>query len=323
MHEMTNTVDIKGYVHSHKLEAKVSGPNSKNPGTAFIQGTLNVATDEDGMNVVPVSFTYVTEFYSKSGKPNTNYALLLQIINEGRTFETCGNAAMKVRIDGEIENNDFVTRDGEMASPKRVRGNWIHTESGNIAEVGCAKFDCDMFINEYVEREVDDGENYGSVRGYTFGYQNKLVEIDLSVRGKGGMGYFDSKGISKNDPMLTHVWGDIESTTIEKHEEIENAFGAPTVKTTTRSLRSWNITGASPEPAVHAGDFEAQYQDWNSNDAMTAEEFKKLEVARAEYLASVRQRHEEYQASKGGGNAFAASTPSTSFSPTASSDYKF
>lgn len=50
--KLINSTHIEGYVYEHKLELKVSGPNSKNPGTEFINGTLSIATDDDMMNVV-------------------------------------------------------------------------------------------------------------------------------------------------------------------------------------------------------------------------------------------------------------------------------
>ena len=38
--KMKNESHVEGYVYEHKLEMKESGPNSKNPGTEFISGTL-------------------------------------------------------------------------------------------------------------------------------------------------------------------------------------------------------------------------------------------------------------------------------------------
>ena len=81
MKKMINTTHIEGLVYDHKLEKKVSGKESKNPGTEFINGILNVATDDKGMNVVPVHFSYVTATTSKGGTNNT-YNALSRIIDE-------------------------------------------------------------------------------------------------------------------------------------------------------------------------------------------------------------------------------------------------
>lgn len=47
-----NKTHVEGYVYSHDLKLKISGENSKRPGTEFINGTLSIATDEDLMNVI-------------------------------------------------------------------------------------------------------------------------------------------------------------------------------------------------------------------------------------------------------------------------------
>lgn len=303
-----NSVNIKGYVFNHSLSKKVSGPNSKTPGVAFIMGDLNIATDEDAMNIVPVHFTYVTESY-KNGNANSTYALLAQIIDDNNTYELNGKSAMKVRIDGDIETNDFVTRENEMASPKRVRGSFVHPETGDIAKVGCAEFEVDMLIEKYVEVEVEDGDNYGRLSGFTFNFRNDFVPVDFVIRSKPGMDYFDRADISVNEPMLVPVQGKIISTTIESRQEVESVFGPPTVKVSTRNLRSWDVISAH-EP-----------YEFGEDGAMCAADVTKGKAARAAYLDGVRQKHNEYQNSKD--NAFTATAPATSASPTASSDFKF
>ena len=78
-----NSVHVEGYVFSlDKLQKYVTGPNSKNPGTEYIRGAINVLTDNEGLNVVPVYFSYVTETYGASGKPNETFKVLSQIIEE-------------------------------------------------------------------------------------------------------------------------------------------------------------------------------------------------------------------------------------------------
>lgn len=303
-----NKVSIKGYVFNHDLKKRVTGPNSKNPGTSFITGELRIATDAQAMNVVPVSFTYVTETY-KNGNPNATYSLLEQIIDGAKTFETDGTNGMKIRIDGDIETNDFVTRDGDIASPKRVRGSFAHPETGDIAKIGEASFRADMLIEKYVEIESDGNPSYGRLTGFVFNFRNDFIPVDLCIRNKDGMRYFDSLDISINTPVLTTVWGNIVSTTIEDRHEIESAFGAPTVTVTTRSLRSWDVVGAAMEPA-----------EIGEDGAMSKEDITKGKAMRAAYLDDVRKRHEEYQNSKE--NAIAQQSASNA-SPTITSDYRF
>lgn len=101
--KMKNESHVEGYVYEHKLEMKESGPNSKNPGTEFISGTLSVATDDEMLNVVQVHFTYVTAVTAK-GKPNNTFNVLQSIIDGkiGSVMEHGKENAGKVRIDTAI-----------------------------------------------------------------------------------------------------------------------------------------------------------------------------------------------------------------------------
>jgi hypothetical protein len=304
-----NKVDVRGWVFNHTLAKKVS-----KKGVEYIGGSINVATDKDAVNVVPVNFMYVTPTF-KNGKPNTTYAFLEQIINENNTYEVNGDRAVKIRIDGDIECNDFVTREGEMASPKRVRGGFAHPETGDIATVGCAKFKADMLIEGYQEVEVENGDNYGRIRGYVFNFKNDFLPVELTIRTAAGMGYFEKAEISVSDPMLTKVWGNIVCTTVENRTETENAFGAPTVNITTRTLRAWDIEGASVEP-----------MEFGDESVMTAADVAEGKNNRELHLVEVRANHDEFQKQRdNANNAFGVggNNTTTSASPTAASNYKF
>ena len=56
MKSMINKTHIEGYLYEHALEKKVSGPNSKNPGTEFISGTISIATASPNLWVNIVDF---------------------------------------------------------------------------------------------------------------------------------------------------------------------------------------------------------------------------------------------------------------------------
>ena len=103
MKKMKNVVHAEGYLYEHELEMKVSGPNSKKPGTEFIRGTIGIATDEELKNIVEFHFTYVTAVTS-SGKSNATFTVLKDII-EGRlktAMEVGKDGAAKLRIDSAI-----------------------------------------------------------------------------------------------------------------------------------------------------------------------------------------------------------------------------
>ena len=105
-----NRSTIQGYIYEHNLELRTSGPNSKNPGTEFIMGTLSVATDNALTNIVPVHFTYVTATTSKGNK-NATFDSLKKIIDGavGTIMEHGKENASKVKIDSALGLNEFYT----------------------------------------------------------------------------------------------------------------------------------------------------------------------------------------------------------------------
>ena len=106
MKKMYNGTTIEGLVYQHDLELKVSGPNSANPGTEFISGNIEIATDNAMVNIVPVHYTYVTAT-NKNGKSNNTFIVLKNFIDKVyKTVMADGaeNASM-VKIDSAIVKN--------------------------------------------------------------------------------------------------------------------------------------------------------------------------------------------------------------------------
>lgn len=73
---MINQTHIEGILYAHKLEAKESGKESKNPGTPYVTGTIDIATDNNHTNIVSVHFTYVAPTYPNKTKKNPNFLFL-------------------------------------------------------------------------------------------------------------------------------------------------------------------------------------------------------------------------------------------------------
>lgn len=319
MKQFENKVHLEGRIFSHTLQKRVTGEQSKNPGTEYIGGTLNIATDEAGINVVPVRFTYVTAVYSKSGKPNDTYNVLSQIIENDVTWEKNGKeAAPQVRIDGDIEINDFLGRNGEMVEAKGVRGSFVHFANGsfglNSDENKRNTFEADMLITATIPQEPEGGESYLNLRGYVFAYRNALVPVTFSIHIPAGITYFEKCDISNNNPLLTKVWGNIVSTTQEIKTEVESAFGGSQVNVTTRTLRAWDVIGCAVEP-----------YEWNDEATITAAEFQNLLADREQVKAEAKRRAEERNNSASGNAGFPSSgseAPKNS-SPTAAMNFKF
>jgi len=286
---MKNSANVQGYIFSHTLANRVS-----KAGVPFINGRISIATDESGTNVIDVNFSYVSEYFGKTDKVNQSYQVLQNIIDNAKTFEEVGNQATKVRIDGSVETNDFVTRDGEMASPKRVAGSFIHILNGPISD-NPATFDVDMVITSTVEREQNDMADYLEIRGYTFDFRGTAIPLSLNVRTQAAIDYFLGMDISQSNPLCSEIKGEIISTVIETSYEEEGAFGEPIVHTTQRSLRTWDVNFASKEP-----------YEWDDESFITKKEMKASLSAREEHLADVKKRHDDYIAQRDGGQNFSA-----------------
>ena len=287
-----NNVNIRGYLFStERLEKRIS-----QKGVEYIGGAINIATDEDCMNVVPVNFTYVVPT-KKDGSPNPTYSLLESIINgEIKTYEVAGKDAARLRIYGDIEVNDWINRDGAAVANHRVRGSFAHLlNAGETFGNTPAHFEADMLIQSAVTKESADGSEYMSLSGFVFNFRSELLPVNFSVASESGMKFFEDQDISSSNPYLGKVWGDITTTVVTTTTEQDASkvgFGAPEVKTSSKSLRTWEVSGAN----VNLGLNEA---------TITMEGLKAAMENRAKVLADVRARYE----ARNGGNSFGNATP--------------
>ena len=186
MKKMTNTTHIEGLLYEHKLELRESGPNSKNPGTKFIMGTVDIATDDACTNIVPVHFTYVTATTAK-GATNATFTTLMNIV-DGKYGTVMANGkenAAKLRIDSALGLNEFYTdRNGqeELVSTKRNEGGFVHTcDVLNEDEKTRNTFECDMLITNCRRIEADPEKNIAEkvlVKGGICDFRKSLVPLE-------------------------------------------------------------------------------------------------------------------------------------------------
>lgn len=295
MKNMINQVHLEGLIYEHDLELKVSGPNAKNPNTEFITGTLSIATDDARINVIPVHFTYVTATTSK-GKPNETFNILKNIIDE----KLCSvmkhglDKAGKVRIDTAIGLNEFYTdRDGEevLVSSKRNEGGFIHLCSALADdEKDRNTFACDMVITGATRIEANPEKQLPEkviVKGAIFDFRKSLLPVEFSATNPGAMDYFEGLGASGKEPVFTKVWGRQVSETVVRKVTEESAFGEDSVREFKSTRKDFLITGALKEPYI-----------WDTDETITADELVKCMTDRETTLATIKQRREEYKASK-------------------------
>lgn len=307
MKKMINTTHIEGYVYEHKLELKVTGEKSKHPGTEYITGDLMIATDDACLNIVPVHFSYVTAMTAQN-KSNATFSVLKSIIdkNINTVMEQGKDRAGKVRIDSAVGLNDFYTdRNGteELVSAKRNEGGFVHSvDVLSDDEKKRSYFECDMLITGVSHVEPNEERNLPEkviVKGATFDFRNALLPVEFSAVQPNAMAYFESLGASNSNPIFTKVWGTQVSETIIRKIEEESAFGDVKVREVRSSHKDWVLTGALKVPYV-----------WDDESTLTAAELTEAISNRETYLATVKQRSDEYKASKAGG-ATGAAAPST------------
>lgn len=314
MKKIVNSTHIEGYVYEHQLEKKVSGENSKNPGTEFINGTLRIATDDDMLNIVDVHFSYVTEV-TRTGKNNATYGVLLNIIEGkiGSAMEHGKENAGKVRIDSAIGLNEWYdskTQGEPLVSRKRNEGGFVHTVQELNDEKTRATFNVDMLITGFKRVEEDPEKEQpekGIVKGCVFDFRGALLPVDFTILIPQGIDYFEDLNATEKTPVFTRIQGVQVSKTVVKKVEEENAFGEAAVKETRSTQREYIITWTSPDT-----------YEWDSEDTILASELTEKISEREVYLADLKKRQDEYQASKG--SAF--STSNSSAAP-AKGEYKF
>lgn len=312
MKKTQNQTRIVGYIHSfgeangrNMLEIKTSGPKSKNPGTEFIAGTIQVAVDEAGLNVIPVHFTYVTENYGSSGKTNPNFSVLKRIINDGKCIVNNGkDEALKVAIDGAVALNDFYTDPDDektLVSSKVIEGSFVNIVNELPVEDERHTFKTDMVITKITRVEADEekkiDKDYVVVRGAVFNFRNDILPMEFTVTNEAGMAYFEKLDPSY-EPIFTKVWGKINCITTVVTQTEESAFGEAAVRTFERKTREWVITGTAKETF-----------DFGDEEVLTAADLQTAMQNREIYLAEQRKRSKEYKDNKSATPAAAPAAP--------------
>ncbi len=295
MKNMINRTHIEGTLYEHDLQKRVTGENSKNPGTEFIMGTVSIATDNAKTNIVPVHFTYVTATTAK-GNANATFTVLNDII-EGKLGSVMGGSTTpaSLRIDSAIGLNEFYSdRNGaeELVSAKRNEGGFVHT-TPTVAEDEKTRntFEADMLITNVRVIEEDEERKLPAkaiIKGAIFDFRKSLLPVEFSATNPNAMAYFEGLGASDKEPVFTRVKGRQVSETITRTITEESAFGEPSVREVTSSRKDWVVTWAQGDPYV-----------WDDESTITAAELTEAMANREVYLAGVKQRQDEYKASKG------------------------
>ena len=296
--KLINATHLEGVLYQHDLKLNTSGPNSAHPGTEYISGNIEIATDDAGINIVPVHFTYVTATTSK-GKTNDVFNTLKNIINKvyKSAMEVGAENAAKLRVDSAIGLNEFYTTNRatgaeEFVSTKRNEGGFVHVVNAIDEDPNKRNyFDVDIVITNV--RHVDANEEKNTpekaiVKGAIFDFRKNLLPVEFSVVHPNAIAYFEDLGATDKNPVFTRIKGTQISETIVRTITEESAFGEPSVRQIKNTRKDYVITWAAKE----------EYE-WDSEETLTAKEFIDMIAARETTLATIKQRNDEYKASKG------------------------
>lgn len=301
-----NSVNLMGILYEHNLTLKESGANSKNPGTKFISGTIGIATDDAITNIVQVHFTYVTATNAK-GTANATFSILKDIIDGVLlTYMDDPDKAVRLIVNSAIGLNEFYSnRSGteELVSVKRNEGGFVHIVKPMEwvdDEIQRNKFKCDMVITKVTHVDANEERNIPEkviVKGAIFDFRKSLLPAEFTATDPGAMSYFEGLDASNANPVFTAVWGRQISEVVKHEIRTESAFGEDDVREVQSTRKEYLITGGSKEPYA-----------WDDSATLTAQELTEMMANRQTYLATLKQRQDEYQASR---NSNAAAAPRT------------
>jgi hypothetical protein len=254
-------------------------------------------------NIISVHFTYVTATTS-TGKTSNTFTALKNIIDQkvGTVMANGVENAGKVNINTAINLNEFYSdRTGkeELVSAKRYEGGFVNVVTGiNADEKERNIFETDIVITGFIRKEADVDKGYpekGIVKGAIFDFRGSLMPVEFSVTNPNAMDYFEDLGVSNQNPVFTKIRGrQISEVTSRKIEE-KSAFGETYVREVPSTRKDWVIVWAAELP-----------YEWDTEETMTVAELNEAITNRETYLATLKQRQDEYKASKGAAPAIAA-----------------
>jgi hypothetical protein len=161
-----------------------------------------------------------------------------------------------------------------------------------------------MLITNVRHIDADDEKNLPEkaiVKGAIFDFRKSLMPVEFSVLHPNAIAYFEGLEASNTNPILTEVRGRQVSETVVKQIVEESAFGDASVREVKNSRKDWVITWAKQET-----------YEWDDESTLTAAEVNEALRNREVALATMKQRQDEYKASRGAGPAAKATVPANS-----------
>jgi len=151
-------------------------------------------------------------------------------------------------------------------------------------------FKADMIITKTTRQEADEERNRPErmiISGYVFDFRNALLPVDFIMYNPNGMDHFEALEASEKNPVFINVNGHQVCktvTTIQKSES--SGWGESFAQEVVSTQREFVITGASDA------------YEWDTDETITAAEFKEMKQAREVAIAEIKTRQDEYNATR-------------------------
>lgn len=238
---------------------------------------------------------FATE-YTSTGKPNPAWKSI-QDLALMKTAQNVGvDAASRVRLSGaSLQENYFVTRNGQFVDGWQIRGSFINEPKTKISDV--ASFNVDIFILDMHDEERNE-EPTGRlvVRGGIIQFGERLDVVNFVVENPDAVEYI-SRNWNVNDTVS--VQGRIRNTSQE--EEVHGgSWGEEVPDTTTRFVRELVIT---------TGDDAGKEEDFAYDPMDIKRAFEERKAAIEQFQINARKTAPK----QGAGSANAAETTSKSY----------
>ena len=291
--KLINNAYIEGYLYESNLEEKISGDTSKNPGVPYMRGSISVATDEDFMNIVKISYMYEAPTF-KNGKENSKFETL-KSIKEGKIKSVMADGkdvAAKVSVNSAMGLNEWFDDKNEdkPISVQINQGGFITVESEFKSEKTTDRdnFEADIVITHVELQEADIEHELPErvkIKGAIFDFRGVLLPYEFTAQSQGAMNYFLGLEASNSNPVFTKIKGHQVSYVTTKEVTEESAFGEASVREVKSTHKNLMVTWAAAEAYV-----------WDTPDTMLASEFAQKIQERQIALATMKKDREEYSA---------------------------
>ena len=238
--QATNKVNLAG-----KLMDVTFGSGNLSDGRPYQRATVTVRVTQTFGGKEETSDIqqgmFATEFTS-TGKPNPAWKSL----NDLKLLKTAQNvgidAAAHVRLTGTtIQENNFVSRNGQLINGWQLRGSFIN--EAKVADV--ASFVTDIFIMDMHDELDREGDTTGRlvIKGGIVQYGGKLDVVEFIVEAPDTVEY-----ISRNWEVNGTVTVKGRIRVLSQEEEVQSSgWGEDVPDTTTRFVRELIITTGDDE----------------------------------------------------------------------------